>query len=162
MQNYTLKLWRKNMEEKVKKENLENYLNAVYQNIKTAVQSIDDLLPKVKDDNLKKELASQQDKYLALQKECEVLAQAEKLEKIKDNNWLEKARLWSSINLSTLTNKTTRHIAEMMLFGTFMGYITCVKDLSDHRNISKEVDEILTKLKEFERGNIDSLMPYLV
>jgi len=150
------------MEEKVKKENLENYLNAVYQNIKTAVQSIDDLLPKVKDDNLKKELASQQDKYLALQKECEVLAQAEKLEKIKDNNWLEKARLWSSINLSTLTNKTTRHIAEMMLFGTFMGYITCVKDLSDHRNISKEVDEILTKLKEFERGNIDSLMPYLV
>lgn len=150
------------MEEKVKKENLENYLNAVYQNIKTAVQSIDDLLPKVKDDNLKKELASQQDKYLALQKECEVLAQAEKLEKIKDNNWLEKARLWSSINLSTLTNKTTRHIAEMMLFGTFMGYINCVKDLSDHRNISKEVDEILTKLKEFERGNIDSLMPYLV
>ncbi len=150
------------MEEKVKKENLENYLNAVYQNIKTAVQSIDDLLPKVKDDNLKKELASQQDKYLALQKECEVLAQAEKLEKIKDNNWLEKARLWSSINLSTLTNKTTRHIAEMMLFGTFMGYITCVKDLSDHRNISKEVDEILTKLKEFERGNIDSLIPYLV
>lgn len=150
------------MEEKVKKENLENYLNAVYQNIKTAVQSIDDLLPKVKDDNLKKELASQQDKYLALQKECEVLAQAEKLEKIKDNNWLEKARLWSSINLSTLTNKTTRHIAEMMLFGTFMGYLTCVKDLSDHRNISKEVDEILTKLKEFERGNIDSLMPYLV
>lgn len=150
------------MEEKVKKENLENYLNAVYQNIKTAVQSIDDLLPKVKDDNLKKELASQQDKYLALQKECEVLAQAEKLEKIKDNNWLEKAGLWSSINLSTLTNKTTRHIAEMMLFGTFMGYITCVKDLSDHRNISKEVDEILTKLKEFERGNIDSLMPYLV
>ncbi len=150
------------MEEKVKKENLENYLNAVYQNIKTAAQSIDDLLPKVKDDNLKKELASQQDKYLALQKECEVLAQAEKLEKIKDNNWLEKARLWSSINLSTLTNKTTRHIAEMMLFGTFMGYITCVKDLSDHRNISKEVDEILTKLKEFERGNIDSLMPYLV
>lgn len=150
------------MEEKVKKENLENYLNAVYQNIKTAAQSIDDLLPKVKDDNLKKELASQQDKYLALQKECEVLAQAEKLEKIKHNNWLEKARLWSSINLSTLTNKTTRHIAEMMLFGTFMGYITCVKDLSDHRNISKEVDEILTKLKEFERGNIDSLMPYLV
>ena len=150
------------MEEKVKKENLENYLNAVYQNIKTAAQSIDDLLPKVKDDNLKKELASQQDKYLALQKECEVLAQAEKLEKIKDNNWLEKARLWSSINLSTLTNKTTRHIAEMMLFGTFMGYITCIKDQADYRNVSKEIDEILSKLKEFERKNIDSLVPYLV
>ena len=40
--------------EEVKKEDLENYLNAVYQNIRTAVQSIDELLPKVKDNNLKK------------------------------------------------------------------------------------------------------------
>ncbi len=148
--------------EEIKKEDLENYLNGVYQNIRTAVQSIDELLPKVKDNNLKKELASQQDVYIALQKECEVFSQAEKLEKIKDNNWLEKAKLWSSINLSTMTNKTTRHIAEMMLFGTFMGYITCVKDLYDHKNISKEIDDILSRLKEFERKNLDALMPYLV
>ena len=150
------------MEKAIQKDNMENYITAVYQNIKTAVQSIDDLLPKVKDNNLKKELASEQDMYIALQKECEVFAQSEKLEKIKDNNWLEKARLWSSINLSTLTNKTTRHIAEMMLFGTFMGYITCIKDQADHRNVSKEIDEILAKLKELKRKNIDSLVPYLV
>ena len=150
------------MEKTMEKDKMGKKLTTVYQNIKTAVQSIDDLLPKVKDDNLKKELASEQDMYIALQKECEVLARSEKLEKIKDNNWLEKARLWSSINLSTLTNKTTRHIAEMMLFGTFMGYITCIKDQADHRNVSKEIDEILSKLKEFERKNIDSLVPYLV
>ena len=150
------------MEKEVRKEDIENYLNGVYQNIKTAVQSIDELLPKVKDDNFKKELASEEDYYIALQKECEVFARSEKLENIKDNNWLEKARLWSSINISTLTNKTTRHMAELMLIGTFMGYITCVKDQADHRNISSEVDEILSKLKEFERKNIDALMPYLV
>ena len=150
------------MEENKKNEALENYLNGVYQNIKTAVQSIEDLLPKVVDNSFKKELASEQDYYIALQKECEVFAQSEKIEKIKDNNWLEKAKLWSSINLSTLTNKTTRHLAEMMLFGTFMGYITCIKDLSDHKNVSPEIDEILTKLKDFERKNIDSLIPYLI
>ena len=32
-----------------KKEMITEYLNAVYQNIKTAVQSIEDILPKVKD-----------------------------------------------------------------------------------------------------------------
>ena len=53
-------------------------------------------------------------------------------------------------------------MAELMLIGTFMGYITCVKDQADHHNISSEVDEILSKLKEFERKNIDALMPYLV
>ena len=143
-------------------EMLTEYINAVYQNIKTAVQSIDDIMPKVKDENLKRELAKESDEYLTLEKECELLAKAQKIEGIKDNNWFEKARLWSSINMSTLTDKTSRHIAELMLLGTFMGYLTCIKDQADHANVSKEIDDILLNLKEVERNNIESLIPYLV
>ena len=36
------------------KEKMTEYINAVYQNIRTAVQSIEDILPKVKDTNLQK------------------------------------------------------------------------------------------------------------
>lgn len=144
------------------KELLTEYLNAIYQNIKTAVQSIEDIIPKIKDSNFQKELASQEDKYLALEKECELFAKAEKIEGIKDNNWFEKARLWSSINMSTMTDKTNRHIAELLLLGTFMGFLTCVKDQADHKDVSKELDEILINLKELERKNIDALIPYLV
>ena len=117
------------------KELITEYINAIYQNIRTAVQSIEDILPKVKDSNLKKELANEEDKYIALEKECELFAKAEKIEGIKDNNWLEKAKLWSSINMSTMTDKTTRHIAELMLLGTFMGFVTCIKDQADHKNV---------------------------
>lgn len=144
------------------KEKMTEYINAIYQNIRTAVQSIEDILPKVKDSNFQKELASEEDKYLALEKECELFAKAEKIEGIKDNNWFEKAKLWSSINLSTMTDKTNRHIAELMLLGTFMGFITCIKDQADHQGISNELDEILTNLKELERKNIDSLIPFLI
>lgn len=35
-------------------ELITEYLNAIYQNIRTAIQSIEDILPKVKDDKLKK------------------------------------------------------------------------------------------------------------
>lgn len=144
------------------KELITEYINAIYQNIRTAVQSIEDILPKVKDSNLQKELANEEDKYIALEKECELFAKAEKIEGIKDNNWLEKAKLWSSINMSTMTDKTTRHIAELMLLGTFMGFVTCIKDQADHNNVSKELDEILLNLKELERKNIDALIPFLV
>ena len=144
------------------KERLTEYLNAIYQNIKTAVQSIEDILPKVKENNLQRELANEQDKYIALEKECELFAKAEKIEGIKDNNWLEKVRLWGSINMSTMTDKTTRHIAELMLLGTFMGVLTCEKDRADHKGVSSELDEILTNLKELERNNIDALMPFLI
>ena len=144
------------------KELITEYINAIYQNIRTAVQSIEDILPKVKDSNLQKELANEEDKYIALEKECELFAKAEKIEGIKDNNWFEKARLWSSINMSTMTDKTTRHIAELMLLGTSMGFVTCIKDQADHKDVSKELDEILLNLKELERKNIDALIPFLV
>ena len=49
-----------------------------------------------------------------------------------------------------------------MLLGTFMGFITCIKDQSDHNGVSSELDEILTNLKELERKNIESLLPFLV
>ena len=150
------------MDNEINKEMITEYLNGVYQNIRTAIQSIEDILPEVVDVELKKELASEEDRYIALEKECELLAKANKIEGIKDNNWFEKAKLWSSIKMSTITDKTNRKIAELMLMGTFMGYLTCIKDQADHKDISKEVDEILNNLKEFEKSNIDSLIPYLV
>ena len=150
------------MNEETKKEMMTQYLNGVYQNTRTAIQSIEDILPQVVDEALKKELASEEDRYIALEKECELLAKANKLDGIKDNNWFEKAKLWSSIKLSTMTDKTNRKIAELMLMGTFMGYLTCIKDQADHKDISKEIDEIVNNLKEFERSNIDALIPFLL
>lgn len=144
-----------------KKEKITKYLNAIYQNTKTAVQSIEDIITKVRDDEFISELSREQDEYACLAKECENFAKAEKIEGLKDNNWIEKARLWTSINMATITDKTNRNIAEMMLMGTFMGIITCIKDRSDHKGISSELDEILDKLYELERKNIDSLLPYL-
>jgi len=136
------------------------YLNCVYQNIRTAVQSIEDIITKVEDVALKEELALEEDTYLAFQRECEVYAKSEKLD-IKDNNFMEKARLWGSINMSTLMDKSARHIAELMLLGTFMGVLTCYKDQNDHGGENKEIDELLERLKEFERKNIERLLPFL-
>jgi hypothetical protein len=143
------------------KEHLTQYLNAIYQNTKTAIQSIQDIVLKVEDNDLISELSKQQDEYSCLCKECENFAKAENIEDIKDNNWIEKARLWTSINMGTMTDKSTRNIAEMMLIGTFMGILTCIKDREDHKNISSELDEIIGKLYHFERENIDRLIPFL-
>lgn len=143
------------------KEKLTKYLNAVYQNTRTAVQSIEDIITKVKDNEFINELSRQLDEYSCLAKECENFAKAEKIDGLKDNNWIEKAKLWTSINMATITDKTNRNIAEMMLMGTFMGVITCTKDRADHKGISPELDEILDKLTNFERRNIDALIPFL-
>ena len=142
-------------------EKIIKYLNAIYQNIRTAIQSIEDIIPKAESETLKGELSTEQDKYNCLAKECEAFAKAEKIEGLKDNNFIEKARLWTSINMSTMMDNSSRKIAELMLLGTFMGIVTCVKDKGDHKNVSKELDELIEKLLHFERKNIDKLLPYL-
>ena len=142
-------------------EKITKYLNAIYQNIRTAIQSIENIIPKTESEVLKSELSTEQDEYNCLAKECEAFAKAEKIEGLKDNNFIEKARLWTSINMSTMMDNSSRKIAELMLFGTFMGIITCVKDKGDHKNVSKELDELIEKLLHFERKNIDKLLPYL-
>ena len=143
------------------KEKEEKYLNAIYQNIRTAIQSIEDIIPKSTNDDLTSELSKEQDEYICLAKECEAYAKAEKIEGLKDNNFIEKAKLWASVNMSTMMDDSTRKIAELMLIGTFMGIITCMKDKGDNKNISKELDELLDKLYTFERKNIDRLLPFL-
>lgn len=143
------------------KEKITKYLNAIYQNTRTAIQSIEDIIDKSVDNDLVSELSKEQDEYNCLAKECENFAKAEKIEGLKDNNWIEKAKLWTSVNVGTMMDKSTRNIAELVLIGTFMGIITCIKDKEDHKNTSEELDEIMDKLYEFERKNIDRLLPYL-
>ena len=143
------------------KEKITKYLNAIYQNTKTSLQSIEDIMPKIDNNALKEELAREQDHYFCIQKECELFAKSENIENIKDNNFIEKAKLWTSIQMSTLTNSTTRHIAELLLMGTFMGVLTCIKDQFDHQNTNSELDEILEKLKNHEKDNINKLIVFL-
>ena len=62
-----------------KKEEITKYLNAIYQNTKTALQSIEDILPKIECKNLKDEIAREQDGYYVLARECEMFAKSEKI-----------------------------------------------------------------------------------
>ena len=126
------------MEEFENKSHNELLLTAIYQNCQTALQSIDNIMPAIKSDALTRELTNEESEYNIIAQECEMLARSENIN-IKDNNMFEKIRLWSSIKMATLTDKSTTHTAEMLLLGTFMGMIQCVKDLNDHPSANEEI-----------------------
>ena len=56
------------------KEMQTKYLNAIYQNTRTAIQSIEDIISKTADSELISELSKEQDEYNCLAKECENFA----------------------------------------------------------------------------------------
>ena len=63
--------------------------------------------------------------------------------------------------MSTLTDKSTTHIAEMLLLGTFMGTLQCIKDQSDHAGADEEIMNLLNKLMKLEENNVETLKTYL-
>ena len=137
-----------------------NYLTSIYQNCCTALQSIEDIMPKVGTGPLAKELSNEYTKYDLIAKECEMLGKSEDID-LKDNSWFEKIKLWSAINMSTASNKTDRHIAEMMIQGTVMGLIQCLKDSKDYKAVSKDVDDLCEKLSNLQEENYQNLKLYI-
>ncbi len=134
-------------------------LTSMYQNCKTAIQSIADIESSVENEDLRAELREQSSDYADF---------AEKLTKfntgdqtLPDNNFFEKARLWTSIKMTTLTDKSTRHLAEMLLLGTVMGTLQCYKDLSDFRDCDKELLVLCGDLQKMEEKHFNYLKMFL-
>ena len=141
-------------------ENYVKFINSIFQNLSTALQSIEDMLPKVKEEEFKKELSEQYSKYDLLSRECEMVAKSENIN-LKDNNWFEKLKLWSSINIGTMMDKSTRNIAQMFLIGTVMGIVQCLKDIKDYSYVSDELTDLCNKLCDLEENNYQNLKKYL-
>jgi len=148
----------KMIEDKQKK--LEDFVNAIYQNLSTALQSIDEILKLSKSEEFNRVLEKQKLAYTVIKNDlldhCMALSV-----KPKDNNIIEKARLWTSIKMTTISDKSTRHLAEMMLIGTVMGTLTCYKDLCDYKDGDKGLYETLQRLNILEETNFDDLKKFL-
>ena len=135
-------------------------LTSVYKNCKTATQSIHDLLPRVLNTGLLSELKNEYNEYMDFVAKCLDYAKKNNTT-LNDNNMFEKIRLWCSIKATTLFNKTTRHVTEMLLLGTVMGTTQCFKDLHDHKDASKEVLELCQNLLEMQEKNFENLKQFL-
>ena len=67
----------------------------------------------------------------------------------------------SITKLSSLTDKSTTHVAEMMLLGSFMGVIQCIKDLNDHSSADEEIINLCKKIQDAQEKNIEKLKNFL-
>lgn len=141
-------------------EGLKKYANAIYQNAMVGKQSCSDILPKIEDEELKREVDREYYKFDEICDAMELFAKSKKME-IEDNNIFEKSRLWMSINMGTMFDNSTRHITQLLLIGTVMGLTTVYKDRYDHKGVSTELDKILSDLETILDNNYNTLKQYL-
>ena len=140
-------------------EDTKTLLIATYQNTSTAIQSIENCIEDISCENFKKELNEEIKNYKKISEETEKLAKSFDIE-LKDNNAFEKARLWTSIKVSTLLDKSTRHYAEMFFVGSNMGVFNMICAICDNQNADKKACELAEKLLQSEENYIIEIKKY--
>lgn len=81
------------------------------------------ILDKVEDDNLKKELNNQYNKYKDITDKIGKLYPEYSSKEPHETNAMNKMMTWYGIEMKTLFDKSTSKIAELLLQGTNMGII---------------------------------------
>lgn len=123
----------------------------IYRNAKVAVLSIDEVQKKLTDDNLKSELSYEREGYESFLKDFSGFLK-EKGYQVEDLPALKKAGMKIGIAMNTLTDKSSPHVANLMLKGTVTGISELIQLYSrdEGEKISDDVIFYAKKLQNLE------------
>ena len=131
----------------------------VYRNATMGGESIVTLLPKVTDEALRSELTAQLSRYRDFAKEAE-----DKLSAMGESPEEERpiSRLMAKmgITMNTVIDKTSSHIAQMIIEGAVMGVTDIRKRLNEGLDYG-EAEELAKRLSDFEEETVERMKSYL-
>lgn len=135
-------------------------LNFIYQNSQMGVDTINQLLDIVREHEFKEHLEKQVRGYEEIHKEAKELLNQNGYDE-KGITAFEKIRTYLMINLQTLADKSSSHIAEMLIIGSNMGMIDAIKNIRKYKDVEGHIVALMVRLKDFEENNIERLKVFL-
>ncbi len=135
-------------------------LDDAYKNVRMGNHAINCIIEKIQDKQLVQLMKKQNKFYLDATKRLDVLAG--KIDyKPKDLDVMLKASSYVGINMKTLFNKDTSHIAEMLIEGTTMGITTLIKEVKENSRADTNLVEISNEIIANQEQFIESLKKFL-
>lgn len=135
-------------------------LNFVYQNAEMGKETIPKLAKMVENTDFRRVMESQLREYQTIYNTAE--------EKIKKSNQeakgigtMEKISAYTMLNLNTLLDKSSSHIAEMMMQGSNMGIIDITKKLKECPDAQPDTIRLAEKLLKTEEHNLEQVKAFL-
>ncbi|MBE6688394.1 MAG: hypothetical protein E7588_03830 [Ruminococcaceae bacterium] len=135
-------------------------LNCIFRNVQMGTDSVNAILPDVKDENMRGDLFVQLREYGALARRAEELL-ANEGESAKDNNIFKKAMTETMAKLNSMKDPSSSHIAEMMINGATMGVIDMTRRLREYGAQSEAIDTLGRDVVKFEENTVTKMKNYL-
>lgn len=136
-------------------------LNFVYQNSQMGTKTLSQLISMMGHTPFKGQLQSQLDEYQEINRLAKEHLNQEGYEE-KEIGMLEKVSAYLMINLKTMVDHSTSHIAQMLIKGSNMGIIDAVKNIRKYeQDASQGCISLMKRLQRFEENNVEQLKKYL-
>lgn len=135
-------------------------LDESYRNTRMGREAINVIIGKVEDDDLALDLNRQACKFIQLEEKLQKEYHKEK-ETPPEDSIMNRTRLWSGIQMNTLLNASTEHLADMMIQGNARMITELMKTVKKNKSVQKEYYEMAQELMDFEEKNIEKLKAYL-
>ena len=137
--------------EHLKNDNL-SLLEAVVQNTEMGKNTLEQIVPMTDDVQFKAELLRQRNVYHQLNQEAHTAIEACG-GTAQGQSAMAKLNTRMGIGMKTLTDKSTRNLAEMLSEGSSQGVMDCIKSQKDYPDAAPGSKRLMQKVQDFEEDN---------
>lgn len=144
----------------MEKENEINVLDELNKGACMGRDAINFIIDKVSNDGLKKELDIQSSKYKEILDKISKLYPEYSEDEPHKTSAMTKMMTWYGIEMKTMVDDSTSHLAELLLQGTNMGIIEGRK-LLNHKGTDKEVEKLVKEYVDMQEDAVEKLKRFL-
>lgn len=137
-----------------------NLLEAVVQNTEMGKNTLEQIVPMTEDAQFKAELLRQRNIYHELNQAAHTAIEACGAS-AQGQSAMAKFNTRMGISMKTLTDKSTRNLAEMLSEGSSQGVMDCIKSQKDYPDAAPGSKRLMQKLQDFEEDNRIKLERFL-
>ena len=137
--------------ENQKNDNL-NLLEAVVQNTEMGKNTLEQIIPMTEEPRFRAELLRQQNLYREFNQEAHT-AIAACGGQAQGPSTMGKINTKMGVAMKTLTDKSTRNLAQMLSEGSSQGVMDCVKSQKDYPDATPGAKRLMQKLQDFEEDS---------
>ena len=137
--------------EHLKNDNL-SLLEAVVQNTEMGKNTLEQIVPMTDDTQFKAELLRERNIYRELNQEAHTAIEACG-GTAQGQSAMAKLNTRMGIGMKTLTDKSTRNLAEMLSEGSSQGVMDCIKSQKDYPDAAPGSKRLMQKVQDFEEDN---------
>ena len=135
-------------------------LQDVVRNARTGQDAVEHLMEKVAEDRMRDELIREKEDYAVTRRQSEQ-ALANAGGRAEPVGPLAKAGMWAGLEMETLADRSTAHIAEIVIQGATMGVIEMTKALNSYDGADASARDLASRFVVQQNETIDRQKAFL-